>query len=46
MLSIVKDQSHGLLSIEPKDKDGNVITDFTEHIVRIETDRNSRNGTL
>ena len=34
MLSIVKDQSHGLLSIEPKDKDGNVITDFTEHIVK------------
>lgn len=34
MLSIVKDQSHGLLSIEPKDKDGNVIKDFNEHIVK------------
>lgn len=34
MLSVVKDQSHGLLSIEPKDKDGNVITDFTEYIVK------------
>ena len=34
MLSLVKDQSHGLLSIEPKDKNGNVITDFNKHIVK------------
>lgn len=35
MLSLVKDQSYGLLSIEPKDKDGNVITDFNEHVVKM-----------
>ena len=33
MLSYVKDQSHGLLSIEPKDKNGNVIKDFNKHII-------------
>ena len=34
MLSLVKDQSHGLLSIEPKDKNGEVIKDFNKHIVK------------
>ena len=33
MLGTVKDQSFGLLKIEPKDEDGNVITDFEEHII-------------
>lgn len=33
MLSYVKEQSHGLLSIEPKDKDGNIIKDFNKHII-------------
>lgn len=33
MLSIVKDKSFGLLKVEPKDADGNPITDFNEHIV-------------
>ena len=33
MLSIVKDKSFGLLKVEPKDADGNPITDFTEHII-------------
>lgn len=34
MLSLVEEQSFGLLSVQPKDKDGNVITDFNKHIVR------------
>lgn len=33
MLSSVTDISKGILSIKPKDKDGNVITDFEEHLV-------------
>ena len=33
MLSIVKDKSFGLLSLVPKDADGNPITDFEEHII-------------
>lgn len=33
MLSIVKDESFGLLSLEPKDANGVPITDFEEHIV-------------
>ena len=32
-LSLVGDQSYGLLSIQPKDREGNVITDFEKHIV-------------
>lgn len=32
-LSIVGNESYGLLSIQPKDKDGNVITDFEDHII-------------
>lgn len=33
MLPIVGDQSYGLLSIEPKNKDGEVIDDFEEQII-------------
>lgn len=33
MLGTVKDQSFGLLKIEPKDEDGNIITDFEDHII-------------
>ncbi len=33
MLSIVGDKSFGLMSIVPKDKDGEVITDFEQHII-------------
>ena len=33
MLSTVKEKSMGLLSLEPKDAQGNLITDFTKHIV-------------
>jgi 5'-nucleotidase / UDP-sugar diphosphatase len=33
MLSIVGDKSFGLMSIVPKDKEGNIITDFEEHII-------------
>lgn len=33
MLGIVKDQSFGLLSLEPKDAEGNIITDFEAHII-------------
>ncbi len=33
MLGAVKTKSFGLLSIEPKDRHGNVITDFEEHII-------------
>lgn len=33
MLGTVKDQSFGLLAIEPKDKEGNPITDFEDHII-------------
>lgn len=34
MLGAVKSSSFGLLSLEPKDKDGNVITDYEAYIVR------------
>ncbi len=33
MLSIVKDQSFGLMSITPRDKEGNPIEDFEKHII-------------
>lgn len=33
MLGAVKDKSFGLLSIEPKDADGNPIADYEDHIV-------------
>lgn len=33
MLSVVTDQSYGLLSIVPKDKDGNVVADFEDQII-------------
>ena len=33
MLGTVKDQSFGLLKIEPKDEDGALITDYEEHII-------------
>lgn len=33
MLGTVKDKSFGLLSIEPKDEDGNPITNYEDHIV-------------
>lgn len=33
MLSVVNDQSFGLLSITPKDKDGKLVTDFEDHII-------------
>lgn len=34
MLGTVKDKSFGLLSIEPKDAQGNEITDFEAHIIK------------
>ena len=33
MLGAVKSSSFGLLSLEPKDKDGKIITDFEQHII-------------
>jgi len=33
MLSVVGDKSFGLLSLVPKDKEGNPITDFEKHII-------------
>lgn len=33
MLAAVKDKSFGLLSITPRDKDGNPVTDFEDHII-------------
>ncbi len=33
MLGTVKGMSYGLLKIEPKDENGNLITDFEEHII-------------
>lgn len=33
MLGAVEDKSYGILSVTPKDKEGNVITDFEEHII-------------
>lgn len=34
MLSLVESQSFGILSITPKDKEGNKITDFNVHIIK------------
>ena len=34
MLGSVKSSSFGLLSLEPKDKDGNIVTDFEKYIIR------------
>lgn len=34
MLGAVKSKSFGLLSLEPKDKNGQLITDFEQHIIR------------
>ena len=34
MLATVKEKSFGLLSITPRDKNGNEITDFEQHIIR------------
>ena len=34
MLSLVEEQSKGLLSVTPKDKNGEPIKDFTKHIVK------------
>lgn len=39
MLGEVKDKSFGLLSITPRDKNGNPITDFEAHIIRDEKGR-------
>ena len=39
MLGEVKDKSFGLLSITPRDKDGNPVTDFEAHIIRDEKGR-------
>jgi 2',3'-cyclic-nucleotide 2'-phosphodiesterase (5'-nucleotidase family) len=33
MLGLVKEGSYGLLSVTPKDKDGNVITNFEDHLI-------------
>ena len=33
MLNVVNDQSKGILSIVPKDKDGNKIENFEDHII-------------
>lgn len=33
MLGLVKEGSYGLLSVTPKDKDGNVISNFEDHII-------------
>lgn len=33
MLAAVKEKSFGLLSITPRDKDGNPVTDFEQHII-------------
>lgn len=33
MLGSVKEQSYGLLQIEPKDADGNLITNYEDHII-------------
>ncbi len=33
MLSIVGDKSYGLMSLVPKDQDGNVITNYEDHII-------------
>jgi hypothetical protein len=39
MLGAVESKSYGLLSVTPKDADGNVITDFEQHIIH---DQNGR----
>ncbi len=42
MLSIVGDKSYGLMSIVPKDKEGNAITDFEKHIIYETTSKGKR----
>jgi hypothetical protein len=42
MLSIVGDKSYGLMSIIPKDKEGNTITDFEKHIIHETTSKGTR----
>ncbi|MDF2908769.1 MAG: yfkN 1 [Herbinix sp.] len=42
MLSIVGDKSYGLMSIVPKDKEGNTITDFEKHIIHEMTSKGTR----
>ncbi len=42
MLSIVGDKSYGLMSIVPKDKEGNAITDFEKHIIYETTNQGPR----
>ncbi|MDF2908685.1 MAG: yfkN 1 [Herbinix sp.] len=42
MLSIVGDKSYGLMSIVPKDKEGNPITDFEKHIIHEMTSKGTR----
>ncbi len=42
MLSIVGDKSYGLMSIVPKDKEGNTITDFEKHIIYETTSKGKR----
>ncbi len=39
MLSIVGDKSYGLMSIVPKDKEGNTITDYEKHIIHETTSK-------
>ena len=39
MLGTVEDTSMGLLEATPKDKDGNVIKDFEEHILYDQKER-------
>ncbi len=45
MLSIVGDKSFGLMSIVPKDKNGEVITDFEQHII-YETTKDGKKNEL
>lgn len=40
MLSVVGEKSHGLLKIQPKNKDGEPITDFESHIIYENSDGN------
>ena len=42
MLSIVGDKSYGLMSIIPKDKEGNTITDFEKYIIHETTSKGTR----
>ena len=36
MLSVVGDKSFGLLSIVPKDRDGNPIENFDDHVITVD----------